>query len=62
MGDEARRLKELERENARLKAIVADQVLENRALKEIAEGNLLSPESSSLDAARRQTYARAQKR
>jgi hypothetical protein len=33
------RLKELERENVRLKAIVADQALENRALKEISAGN-----------------------
>jgi transposase-like protein len=38
-ADDAKRLKELERENARLKAIVADQALENRALKEIARGN-----------------------
>ena len=38
-ADEAKRLKGLERENARLKAIVADQALENRALKEIAKGN-----------------------
>ena len=36
---DAKRLKELERENGRLKAIVADQALENRALKEIARGN-----------------------
>jgi putative transposase len=36
---DAKRLKELERENARLKAIVADQALENRALKEISRGN-----------------------
>ena len=36
---EAKRLKELERENRQLKAIVADQALENRALKEIAKGN-----------------------
>ncbi len=36
---EAKRLKEFERENATLKAIVADQALENRALKEIARGN-----------------------
>jgi transposase-like protein len=36
---EAKRLKELERENAHLKAIVADQALENRALKEVAKGN-----------------------
>jgi putative transposase len=38
-ADDARRLKELERENARLKAIVADQALEKQALKEIAKGN-----------------------
>ena len=36
---EAKRLKELERENRDLKAIVADQALEVRALKEIAKGN-----------------------
>jgi putative transposase len=38
-AQDAKRLKELERENGRLKAIVADQALENRALKEIASGN-----------------------
>ena len=38
-ADDAKRLKELERENARLKRIVADQVLENEALKEVAKGN-----------------------
>ncbi len=38
-ADDAKRLKELERENARLKAIVADQALECRALKEVAKGN-----------------------
>ena len=38
-GDDVKRLKELERENARLKRIVADQLLENQALKEIAKGN-----------------------
>ncbi|MFZ0377827.1 MAG: IS3 family transposase [Solirubrobacteraceae bacterium] len=42
-ADEVRRLKELERENAQLKAIVADQALENRALKEIGEGKLVGP-------------------
>jgi putative transposase len=39
-ADDAKRLKELERENSRLKAIVADQALENRALKEIAKGRM----------------------
>ena len=38
-ADDAKRLKELERENQRLKRIVADQLLENQALKEIAKGN-----------------------
>ena len=38
-ADDAKRLKELERENARLKRIVADQLLENQALKEVARGN-----------------------
>jgi putative transposase len=38
-ADDAKRLKELERENARLKRIVPDQLLENQALKEIARGN-----------------------
>ena len=38
-ADDAKRLKELERENRQLKAIVADQALENRALKEVAQGN-----------------------
>ena len=38
-GDDVKRLKALEAENARLKRIVADQVLENQALKEIAKGN-----------------------
>ena len=38
-ADDAKRLKELERENVRLKRIVADQVLENQALKEVAKGN-----------------------
>lgn len=38
-ADDVKRLKELEVENARLKRIVADQVLEVQALKEIAKGN-----------------------
>ena len=38
-ADDAKRLKELERENRSLKTIVADQALEVRALKEIAKGN-----------------------
>jgi putative transposase len=38
-ADDVKRLKELVRENSSLKAIVADQALEVRALKEIARGN-----------------------
>src|SRR3954453_13995657 len=38
-ADEARRLKELERENARLKKIVADKTPEIDMVKELAEGN-----------------------
>jgi transposase-like protein len=37
--DDAKRLRELERENARLKRVVADQVLEIDALREVAKGN-----------------------
>jgi putative transposase len=36
---DVKRLKELEAENARLKRIAADQVLEVAALKEISTGN-----------------------
>jgi putative transposase len=38
-ADDAKRLKALERENARLKAIVADHALEAQALREVAKGN-----------------------
>lgn len=37
--DQAKRLKELEQENSRLKKIVANQALENSVLKEVASGN-----------------------
>jgi putative transposase len=37
-AEEAKRLKELERENVRLKRIVADQALDMAMLKELAEG------------------------
>ena len=37
--DQAKRLKELEKENARLKKIVADQSLDISILKEVASGN-----------------------
>jgi transposase-like protein len=38
-GEEMKRLKQLEQENARLKRVVADLALDNRMLKDIAEGN-----------------------
>jgi putative transposase len=38
-ADEAKRLKELERENSRLKKLVAEQALDIDMLKELAEGN-----------------------
>jgi transposase-like protein len=38
--EQAKRFKELERENAQLKRLVADLSLEKQILKEVAEGNL----------------------
>ena len=38
-ADDTRRLKDLERENARLKRMVADKELEIDALREISKGN-----------------------
>lgn len=38
-ANDAKRLKELEKENAQLKRLVADKELENIALKEISKGN-----------------------
>jgi len=37
--DQAKRLKKLERENARLKRTVADLALDKQILKEVPEGN-----------------------
>ena len=37
--DQARRLKELEQENNRLKKIVADLSIDNQILKEVSKGN-----------------------
>ena len=37
--DQSKRLKDLERENARLKKLVADQALDNSILKEAISGN-----------------------
>jgi putative transposase len=38
--DQAKRLKDLEKENARLKRLVADLSLDKQVLKDIASGNL----------------------
>ncbi len=38
--EQARKLKQLEQENVRLKKLVADLSLENQVLNDIAEGNL----------------------
>ena len=38
--DQARRMKDLERENVRLKRLVADLSLEKQILKDVASGNL----------------------
>lgn len=37
--DQAKRLKELEQENTKLKKLVANQALENLILKDVASGN-----------------------
>jgi hypothetical protein len=37
--DQAKRLKELEKENSKLKRLVAELSLEKQVLKDIAEGN-----------------------
>jgi len=37
--DQAKRLKELEKENVRLKRLVADLSVDNQILKEAAQGN-----------------------
>ncbi len=37
--EQAKRLKDLEKENARLKKLVADLALDNAILKEVVEGN-----------------------
>ena len=38
--DQARRLKELEKENARLKRVVAELSIEKQVLRDVAQGNL----------------------
>ena len=49
--DQARKMKDLERENARLRRLVADLSLEKQVLADVASGNLSPPS----DAGRRST-------
>ena len=51
--DQAKRLKELERENTRLKRLVADQALDNSILKEVASGGPIAPRDRDGVCARR---------
>src|ERR1700693_2739820 len=56
--DQAKRLKELERENGKLKRLVAELSFEKKILKDVAEGNF---EALSGDVARSGMYARTTK-
>jgi putative transposase len=44
--EQAKRLKELERENARLHRLVADLSLEKQVLKDVAQGNVVQPRAT----------------
>ena len=48
--DQARKMKDLERENARLRRLVADLSLKKRVLTDVASGNLFSIRGSSVNA------------
>ncbi len=45
--DQAKRLKALERENSRLKRLVADQALDNAMLRDVAAGNFCARPSGA---------------
>ena len=47
--DQARKMKDLERENARLRRLVADLSLEKQVLADVASGNLFSIRGSSVN-------------
>ena len=49
-GDQARRMKDLERENARLRRLVADLSLEKQVLADVSSGNLFSIQGLSVNA------------
>lgn len=48
--DQARKMKDLERENARLRRLVADLSLERQVLADVASGNLFSIRGLSVNA------------
>jgi hypothetical protein len=50
--DQAKRLKDLERENARLKRAVADLTLDKLIVKEAAEGNVSAPPDDDVRSSR----------
>ena len=52
---QARRLKELEKQNGRLKRLVADPSLERQVLKDIASENLQAPNGAGWTGASRVT-------
>jgi len=43
VNEQAKKLKELQRENAQLRRAVEDLTVEKQVLKDIAQGKLLSP-------------------
>ena len=45
--DQAKKLKELELENSRLKKLVADQALDNSVMKELLKGNFYALRESA---------------
>jgi hypothetical protein len=47
--DQARKMKDLERENARLRRLVADLSLEKQVLADVASGNFFSIRGSSVN-------------
>jgi len=58
--DQAKRMKELERENAKLKRLVAELSLEKQILKDVAEGNFQSLAMSEMRLTPSQRSGRAQ--
>ena len=59
--DQARRLKELEQENGRLKRVVADQALDISILKEVSQLGRVPAEKSIRLASRNEGFLKTQK-